>query len=58
MRSKRIEISPKPIRLDGNIASRATPRPFEHSMFDEMADAVKFGRFVAGTTSHPNPGSY
>jgi hypothetical protein len=58
MGSKSIEIAPKPIRLNGNIASRSALRPFENCMFDEMADSVEFGGFVAGTTSHPNPGSY
>src|SRR6266498_89543 len=58
MGGKSIEISPKPIRLNGNIASRSALCPFENCMFDEMADAVEFGGFVAGTTPDPNPGGY
>jgi hypothetical protein len=58
MGSESIEISPKPVRLDRNITSRSTLGSFENCMFNEMADAVEFGRFVAGTTPHPNSGGY
>ncbi len=58
MGRKSIEMTAQPIRLDSNIASRSALSPFENCMLDEMADAVEFRRFVAGTASHPNPGRY
>jgi len=48
----------QPIRLDSNIASRSTVSTFENCMLYEMADAVEFWRFVAGTATHPNSGRY
>jgi hypothetical protein len=58
MSRKSIEIAPKPIRLNGNIASSAALGSFEHRVFDEMADAIEFRGLVARATSHPDAGGY
>ena len=58
MGRKRVKVSPQPIGFNGNVASRAALGPFENRVFDEMADAVEFRRFVTRATSHPNAGGY
>jgi hypothetical protein len=51
-------MSPQPIGFDRNVASRSALGPFEHSVFDEMADAVEFRRLVSRATSYPNACGY
>jgi hypothetical protein len=56
MGCKSVKVAPKPVRLNGDIASGAARGPFENCMFDEMADTVEFRSLVAGTAAHPDAG--
>jgi phage repressor protein C with HTH and peptisase S24 domain len=57
MRSISIEVAAEAVAFDGDVEDGAAARAFENSVFDEMADAVEFRRFVARTAPDPDADS-
>src|SRR5690242_5913889 len=49
-----IEMTPKPVGFDSDIACGTKPGALENSVFDEMADAVELGGFVPRTPPDPD----
>ena len=51
-----IQVSPKPVSLNGNIASAPVLRTLKDGVLDKMANSVEFGGLVTRSTADPNAG--
>jgi len=51
----RVEMSPESVGFNGYVLGGASLASFKDGMFNEVADTIKFRRFMTGST--PNPDS-
>src|ERR1043165_3068117 len=49
-----IEVTPKPVGFDSDIACGTLPGALENSVFDEMADPIELGGLMPRTPADPD----